>query len=122
MSKAVSGPDGDPEQWANPAPTYDTLAPAYAEQFLHELEQKPFDRELLTAFRHGDGGPFRCRPSGLRPGVRAGSHRGLPGRPRRHRHRHRPFRRHGDPGSPLLPLADVLPGRHDVLDPARTAR
>jgi ubiquinone/menaquinone biosynthesis C-methylase UbiE len=33
--------------WADPAPTYDRVAPAYARAFLHELDDKPFDRELL---------------------------------------------------------------------------
>lgn len=32
---------------------YDSVAEAYAERFLHELESKPFDRELLTQFASG---------------------------------------------------------------------
>ena len=43
-------PDGDATQWADPGPSYDTAAHAYAERFLHELDEKPFDRELLTRF------------------------------------------------------------------------
>ena len=38
----------EPRRW-NPdlAGTYDRVARPYAEQFLHELDRKPFDRELL---------------------------------------------------------------------------
>jgi SAM-dependent methyltransferase len=42
--------DGEPEKWADPAPTYDQVASAYAERFRHELDGKPFDRELLNRF------------------------------------------------------------------------
>ena len=45
------GPDGaDPDRWADPAATYDVVATAYAERFLHELDHKPFDRALLQRF------------------------------------------------------------------------
>ena len=47
-SKAVG--DLDPSRWADPAATYDTVASAYAAHFLHELDHKPFDREILTRF------------------------------------------------------------------------
>jgi SAM-dependent methyltransferase len=50
MSESVSRGDIDPSQWADPAATYDNLASAYAHTFLHELDHKPFDRELLTRF------------------------------------------------------------------------
>jgi SAM-dependent methyltransferase len=40
----------DPIRWADPAPTYDRVAPAYADRFLDELDHKPFDRELLARF------------------------------------------------------------------------
>ena len=42
--------DVDPDRWADPAATYDQVAAAYAERFLHELDHKPFDRELLLRF------------------------------------------------------------------------
>jgi SAM-dependent methyltransferase len=47
-SKAVG--DIDPSRWADPAATYDTVASAYAANFLHELDHKPFDCEILTRF------------------------------------------------------------------------
>jgi SAM-dependent methyltransferase len=50
MSNSGPRADGDATQWADPAPTYDTVAHSYAKQFLHELDDKPFDRELLTRF------------------------------------------------------------------------
>jgi ubiquinone/menaquinone biosynthesis C-methylase UbiE len=40
----------DRDRWADPRATYDRVAPAYAAQFLHELDHKPFDREILTRF------------------------------------------------------------------------
>jgi SAM-dependent methyltransferase len=40
----------DPSPWADPAATYDKVASAYAAAFLHELDHKPFDREILTRF------------------------------------------------------------------------
>jgi SAM-dependent methyltransferase len=42
--------DIDPDRWADPAATYDQVAGAYAESFLHELDHKPFDRALLRRF------------------------------------------------------------------------
>jgi SAM-dependent methyltransferase len=42
--------DIDPALWADPAATYDKVASAYAARFLHELDHKPFDREILTRF------------------------------------------------------------------------
>ena len=50
MSEPVPGDDIDPAKWADPAATYDKVASAYADRFLHELDHKPFDRELLTRF------------------------------------------------------------------------
>jgi ubiquinone/menaquinone biosynthesis C-methylase UbiE len=47
----VSEPgDTDPTRWADPAATYDQVASAYADSFVHELDHKPFDRELLNRF------------------------------------------------------------------------
>jgi SAM-dependent methyltransferase len=37
-------------RWADPAPTYDRVAAAYADRFRNELDDKPFDRELLERF------------------------------------------------------------------------
>jgi SAM-dependent methyltransferase len=50
VSETVPGPDLDPAEWADPAPTYDSIAASYAATFLHELDDKPFDRALLTRF------------------------------------------------------------------------
>jgi SAM-dependent methyltransferase len=50
MSKPTPIDDVDPDRWADPAITYDRVARAYAERFLHELDHKPFDRDLLTRF------------------------------------------------------------------------
>jgi ubiquinone/menaquinone biosynthesis C-methylase UbiE len=50
MSEPVAGKDIDPAEWADAAATYDTVASSYADTFLHELDHKPFDRELLTRF------------------------------------------------------------------------
>jgi len=48
----MSGPaeERDPAQWADPAPTYDRVAAAYADRFVDELDHKAFDREILTRF------------------------------------------------------------------------
>ncbi len=43
-------PDPDPLEWADPVPTYDTVAAGYAKKFLEELSHKPFDRALLNRF------------------------------------------------------------------------
>jgi SAM-dependent methyltransferase len=40
----------DAEQIEKVRAAYDAVAPAYAEQFLHELDAKPFDRALLAGF------------------------------------------------------------------------
>jgi SAM-dependent methyltransferase len=48
MSEPRPGPD--PVEWADPVPTYDTVAADYVETFLSELSQKPFDRALLDRF------------------------------------------------------------------------
>jgi ubiquinone/menaquinone biosynthesis C-methylase UbiE len=50
LSEPVAGDDIDPAEWADPAVTYDKVASSYAVKFLHELDHKPFDRELLTRF------------------------------------------------------------------------
>jgi SAM-dependent methyltransferase len=50
MTNSGPRPDGDTANWANPSHTYDTVAPSYTAQFLHELDKKPFDRSLLTRF------------------------------------------------------------------------
>src|ERR1700722_15188900 len=56
-----SGPvgDTDPRLWADPASTYDKVASAYAATFLHELDHKPFDREILTRFAAATRGSSR---------------------------------------------------------------
>jgi SAM-dependent methyltransferase len=47
----VSEPgEADPIRWADPAETYDRVASAYADTFVHELDHKPFDRQLLNRF------------------------------------------------------------------------
>jgi SAM-dependent methyltransferase len=50
MSEPGPTSDAEPVRWADPAPTYDRVAPAYADRFRHELNGKPFDRELLSRF------------------------------------------------------------------------
>jgi SAM-dependent methyltransferase len=55
MSGSEPVADADPTRWADPAATYDRVAPAYAARFLHELEGKPFDREILTRFATASG-------------------------------------------------------------------
>jgi SAM-dependent methyltransferase len=61
----------EPSQWADPSVTYDAVASSYADAFVHELEHKPFDRELLARFadatpRAGHGarvvGDLGCGP------------------------------------------------------------
>jgi SAM-dependent methyltransferase len=69
-----SGPvsDIDPRLWADPASTYDEVASAYAATFLHELDHKPFDREILTRFaaatRRGSEGGHPVCDLGCGPG------------------------------------------------------
>jgi SAM-dependent methyltransferase len=43
-------PDPDASAFADPRPTYDTVAADYAVTFLDELSHKPFDRALLDRF------------------------------------------------------------------------
>jgi SAM-dependent methyltransferase len=50
VSEPRPGPDPNPEDFANPLATYDTVAANYAETFLAELSRKPFDRALLNRF------------------------------------------------------------------------
>jgi hypothetical protein len=63
--------DIDPALRADPAATYDKVASAYAATFLHELDHKPFDREILTRFaaatRRGSRG---ATPSATSDAVR----------------------------------------------------
>ena len=61
MSGSEPVADVDPSLWADPAATYDKVAPAYTTRFLHELDDKPFDREILTRFA-----------AATRPGSREG--------------------------------------------------
>jgi SAM-dependent methyltransferase len=69
-----SGPVSDtgPQQWADPATTYDKVASAYAATFLDELDRKPFDREILTRFaeatRRGSQGGHPVCDLGCGPG------------------------------------------------------
>jgi ubiquinone/menaquinone biosynthesis C-methylase UbiE len=64
--------DIDPRLWADPATTYDKVASAYAATFLHELDHKPFDREILTRFaaatRRGSQGGHPVCDLGCGPG------------------------------------------------------
>jgi SAM-dependent methyltransferase len=46
----LSEPGSPDETWADPAPTYDRVAAAYADRFRNELDAKPFDRQLLGRF------------------------------------------------------------------------
>jgi len=55
-------PDPDAGSFADPRPTYDTVAPDYAECFLDELAHKPFDRDLLDRF--ADAVPLGTGPTG----------------------------------------------------------
>jgi SAM-dependent methyltransferase len=50
MSERRAGDDLDPSEWSNPTATYDRVAPLYAEAFGDELNDKPFDRDLLIRF------------------------------------------------------------------------
>ena len=60
--------------WADPAATYDKVASAYAAAFLHELDHKPFDREILTRFATATRrGSQRATPSATSVAVRATS-------------------------------------------------
>ena len=50
MSEPTPQADIGSDRWADPAVTYDAVAARYAGRFLHELDTKPFDRDLLTRF------------------------------------------------------------------------
>lgn len=50
MSEPEHRPDPEPTAWADPLPTYQSVAPSYAATFNDELAQKPFDRVLLDRF------------------------------------------------------------------------
>jgi SAM-dependent methyltransferase len=72
MSGSDPAANSDPVPWADPAPTYDEVASAYAAAFLHELDHKPFDREILTRFaaatRRGSQGGHPVCDLGCGPG------------------------------------------------------
>ena len=59
----------EPPRW-NPdlAGTYDRVARPYGEQFFHELDRKPFDRELLDRFAARVRGRGRVCDVGCGPG------------------------------------------------------
>jgi len=61
-----------PAQWADPAPTYDRVAAAYADTFVDELDHKAFDREILTRFsvraKRASGGTRPVCDLGCGPG------------------------------------------------------
>lgn len=59
----------EPPRW-NPdlAGTYDRVARPYGEQFFHELDRKPFDRELLDRFAARRRGRGRVCDVGCGPG------------------------------------------------------
>jgi SAM-dependent methyltransferase len=50
MNEPDAQGESGPESWADPAATYDNVAAAYAAAFVHELDHKPFDRDILTRF------------------------------------------------------------------------
>jgi SAM-dependent methyltransferase len=50
VSESDQTRDVEPAQWADPALTYDRVASDYADRFRHELNGKPFDRDLLSRF------------------------------------------------------------------------
>jgi SAM-dependent methyltransferase len=50
MSENEPFHDIDPSLWADPSTTYDKVAAAYAGAFRHELDHKPFDRDILSRF------------------------------------------------------------------------
>jgi SAM-dependent methyltransferase len=50
MSEPVTGPDPELSAWTDPSSTYNAVANSYATQFLDELDDKPFDRDLLQRF------------------------------------------------------------------------
>jgi SAM-dependent methyltransferase len=50
MSEPATRADGPPDVWADPAVTYDAVAARYADVFRHELDAKPFDREILARY------------------------------------------------------------------------
>lgn len=67
MSEPTPQADIGSDRWADPTVTYDAVAARYAGRFLHELDAKPFDRDLLTRFagaltagRRGHGPGLVC--------------------------------------------------------------
>jgi SAM-dependent methyltransferase len=55
MSDPEHRDDGDPAEWSDPRAAYDLVAEAYVERFGRELDDKPFDREILTRFAQAAG-------------------------------------------------------------------
>ena len=59
----------EPPRWdPDLAGTYDRVAKPYGEQFFHELDRKPFDRELLDRFAARGRGRGRMCDVGCGPG------------------------------------------------------
>ena len=77
MSEDETFDDIDPSLWADAAATYDKVASAYAAAFLHELDRKPFDRDILRKFAHRDTGGISNWSPRLRPRLRPGPRRRL---------------------------------------------
>ena len=50
MSEPTPQADIGSDRWADPTVAYDAVAARYAGRFLHELDTKPFDQDLLTRF------------------------------------------------------------------------
>jgi hypothetical protein len=95
--------DIDPTLWADPAATYDKVASAYAATFLHELDHKPFDREILTRFaaatRRGSHEGHPVCDLGCGPGHIGAFLAAMVST----RSGHRPLGRHGGASPPLVP-------------------
>jgi SAM-dependent methyltransferase len=72
LSEPTPQEDVDPDAWADPSETYDAVAARYADAFVHELDGKPFDRELLARFagtgRVGSGATGLVCDLGCGPG------------------------------------------------------
>lgn len=67
------------DRWPDLARSYDTVAAAYERQFVGELDAKPRDRELLSAFAETlpRGGPVLdvgCGPGQIGAALRIGTH------------------------------------------------
>ncbi len=73
-------PDGPVHEGT--AEAYDVVADAYADQYYLELEKKPFDRDVLTAFAKDLAGPGIVADIGCGPGqvARFLTEQGLPER------------------------------------------